>query len=249
MDPALFKNLYDMYEGRVFAFEHFTLSHDPVQNAEWFLNHIPPELSFDFDIIAKSRGGLIARVLAEKNNLVKIQRKIKVGKVVFVATPNAGTVLADQDHLSKFIDTYTNLLRFIPGKAGDIIESIIEIVKYIAVTGMKSFPGLQAMKPEGEFLQKFNCPPGSTAKYYAISSNFEPVDKKFGSWLKDNITDAIFKKDNDCIVPTVGVYSENNCPSFPIQQNYIFSHEMGINHETYFSNNTTTEKIIAWLEN
>lgn len=249
MDPGLFRRLYDIYGGRVFAFEHYTLSHDPIQNTEWLLCHIPTELQLDIDIIAKSRGGLIARSLAEKNDLVKTKRNISIGKVVFVATPNAGTVLADQEYLSKFIDTYTNLLRYIPGKAVDIIETVIEIAKYIAVTGMKSFPGLQAMNPRGEFLQKLNCPPESQSKYFAISSNFEPADKKFSSWVKDNLTDAIFKTENDCVVPTAGVYSENNCPSFPIREAFVYPPDMGINHETYFTNSATTEKIISWLEN
>jgi hypothetical protein len=249
MDPGQFRRLYDMYGGRVFAFEHYTLSHDPIQNTEWLLNHIPSELTLDIDIIAKSRGGLIARSLAEKNNLVRTKRNISIGKVVFVATPNAGTALADQEYLSKFIDTYTNLLRYIPGKAVDIIETVIEIAKYIAVTGMKSFPGLQAMNPGGEFLKKLNCPPESKSRYFAISSNFEPTDKKFSSWVKDNLTDAIFKTENDCVVPTAGVYSENNCPSFPIRQAFVYPPDMGINHETYFTNSTTAEKIISWLGN
>ena len=53
--------LHQLYEGRVFAFDHFTLSHDPRQNVDWFLEQIPEAARFDLDVVCHSRGGLVAR--------------------------------------------------------------------------------------------------------------------------------------------------------------------------------------------
>ncbi len=51
------------YGGRVFAFDHFTLSQDPVQNVGWFLAQIPAGTALDLDVVCISRGGLVTREL------------------------------------------------------------------------------------------------------------------------------------------------------------------------------------------
>ena len=62
------EKLHEIYQGRVFAFDHFTMSEDPIQNARWFVDHLPPNLHLDVDIICHSRGGLVSRILAERQS-------------------------------------------------------------------------------------------------------------------------------------------------------------------------------------
>ena len=107
--PADFvEELHRHYEGRVFAFDHYTLSEDPLQNAEWLVRALPEGARLDLDVVCHSRGGLVSRVLTERGSEIALgSRAISVGKVAFVATPNAGTALADWQHMGDLVDTYT----------------------------------------------------------------------------------------------------------------------------------------------
>lgn len=86
LSKSTVEKLHEIYQGRVFAFDHFTMSEDPIENVRWFVNHLPENVYLDFDIICHSRGGLVSRTL-------------DVGKIVFVAAPNAGTTLADSKYM------------------------------------------------------------------------------------------------------------------------------------------------------
>ena len=57
------KALQAMYEDRVIAFDHQSISRDPTENIAWLLDTIPDGLTLDFDIVCHSRGGLVARSL------------------------------------------------------------------------------------------------------------------------------------------------------------------------------------------
>jgi hypothetical protein len=54
------KALQAMYEDRVIAFDHQSISRDPAENIAWLLDTIPDGLTLDFDIVCHSRGGLVA---------------------------------------------------------------------------------------------------------------------------------------------------------------------------------------------
>ncbi|TXE07830.1 CHAT domain-containing protein [Gelidibacter salicanalis] len=126
--------IIDIYDDRILALEHYTLSLNPLQNALDFLNDCPKGCSID--IISHSRGGLIADILAkcdhrntivgfssteigilssdeneEKNlqllNLINEIARIKritINKVVRVASPASGTTI-----LSRRVDHFFNL--------------------------------------------------------------------------------------------------------------------------------------------
>jgi hypothetical protein len=64
LPEATMAELYAAYEGRVLAFDHFTLSEDPERNVRWLLDHIPDDVDLHLDVVCHSRGGLVARVLA-----------------------------------------------------------------------------------------------------------------------------------------------------------------------------------------
>jgi hypothetical protein len=57
--------LHRQYDGRVFAFDHFTISEDPQANVDWLLARLPERVRLSMDIVSHSRGGLVARLLAE----------------------------------------------------------------------------------------------------------------------------------------------------------------------------------------
>jgi CHAT domain-containing protein/pimeloyl-ACP methyl ester carboxylesterase len=60
-DRKEWKDLFSLYDGRVFAFEHRTLSESPIQNAIQLAKALPD--GAQIDLISHSRGGLVAELL------------------------------------------------------------------------------------------------------------------------------------------------------------------------------------------
>lgn len=243
------ESLHRKYEGRVFAFDHFTLSEGPKQNILKFLELMPDGLSLDLDIICHSRGGLVARQLAERQgDFLLGSREIRINRIVFVAVPNSGTVLADTQYMGDFIDSYTNLINFFPENGlTETLDGILTIVKQLAVNTVKGLDGLQSMLPAGSFLQQLNQGGFKDKQYFALSSNFEPTVAGWKSYAADHLMDKIFKSENDLVVPTAGVYDRNGSVLFPIQDRHVFGPADGVPHTGFFGNVTAQTKIIQWL--
>jgi hypothetical protein len=70
--------------------------------------------------------------------------------VVFVAGPNAGTVLADAEHLGDLVDRYTNLLAFFPDNGvTDVLEAVITVVTQLAVAAVRDWTAWGRCGPTG----------------------------------------------------------------------------------------------------
>jgi hypothetical protein len=238
------------YQGRVFAFDHPTISVTPKQNVEWFLSEIPEDIRLELDIVCHSRGGLVARVFSEKQQEVSVgSGAVAVKKVIFVAAPNAGTILTDANYMSDYLDSYTNLLNFFPDTAVmDIIQTVIAVAKQLAVGALKGLDGLESMLPKGKFLQDWlNLGPKADATYFALASNYEPIHPGLALWAQNRLFDSIFKADNDLVVPTDGVFAQNGSAAFPINERYVFAKEAGVPHSGYFANEEARNRIRDWL--
>ena len=243
--------LHHRYQGRVFAFDHYTLCEDPRQNVEWLLGRLPEDVSLDLDVVCHSRGGLVSRVLAERQADFSLgSRRLGVNKVVFVAAPNSGTVLTDTKYLGDLIDSYTNILNFFPDNGvTEVLQAIIAVVKQLAVGAVNGLPGLESMLPGGPFLKNWlNRGPRGAELYYAIASNYQPTQPGLAVWAKNRLMDRVFDHaDNDLVVPTLGVYEGNGSALFPIADHYVFKPEAGIQHAGYFPSPATQEQIRQWL--
>lgn len=250
LSPDLVRAFQRKYQGRVFALDHPTCSEDPKQNVEWFLRQLPEGTALDLDILCHSRGGLVSRVLAEKTALLPLgSRRLDARKVVFVAAPNAGTVLTDDDHMGDFVDTFTTLLNLFPDNGvTEVLEGVITVAKHLACATLVRLPGLQAMRPGGELLADLNQgePPG--ASYYAVASDFEPADPGLAAFVKDRLMDAVFSSGNDLVVPTAGVFESNGAGRFPIEERLVLSSGRGIHHSGYFADGEVRRRIADWLE-
>src|SRR6185295_18578580 len=105
-----------------------------------------PGHKFEFDILCHSRGGIVARTLAERGEALVPGLACDFRKVYFVATPNNGSVLGDPTHIVDMVDVFTNLLTAFPdGPVMYSIEVILAIVKLIAFSAERRLPGLAAM--------------------------------------------------------------------------------------------------------
>lgn len=241
--------LHGQYGGRVFAFDHFTLSEDPRQNLDWFFRNLPEGQNLDVDIVCHSRGGLVSRLLAERQSELSLgSRNLRVGKIVFAAVPNGGTILADAKYMNDFVDAYTNLLNFLPDTGVlEALEGLITIAKQLAVGALKGLDGLQSMNPSGPFLKSLNNGPAGDTRYYALAANYEPAVPGFKAFALDRLVDKIFREQNDIVVPTEGVYRENGCGWFPVQEKFVFDPAAGVGHTNFFAQKQVHEKMLSWL--
>jgi hypothetical protein len=249
LTPEFVAALHERYQGRVFAFDHFTLSHDPQENVRRLLELVPNGVSLDLDILCHSRGGLVARTLAEQGQRFPAgSRSIRVHRVVFVAVPNAGTRLTDTKYLGDLVDAYTNLLNFFPDNTvTDVLEAFLTVVKHLAVGAVKGLDGLQAMVPNGAFLQGLNVGPKDNKQYFALAADYEPTEPGFKDYVANRLMDGIHREANDLVVPTAAVYERNGSELFPIADRHIFTGADGVHHGNFFSQRLTLEKIQQWL--
>jgi hypothetical protein len=250
------RTLHQGYAGRVFAFNHFSLSHDPGQNAAWLLEQIPQDRSLDLDIVCHSRGGLVARALAEGPSSFGLDTsRLSVKRIVFAGVPNHGTLLAHPDHMVTMIDRLTTALNLFPtGAVTETLEALITAIKVIGHGVLKGLDGLASMNPEGVFLRRLNqgAPAGLT--YHAIAADYEPVDQGLAALVTGSVADAVLDRvfqtvANDLVVPEPGVYGANGSGIFPIAEASVLRipASEGVIHTTLFGYRQTADRIADWL--
>jgi pimeloyl-ACP methyl ester carboxylesterase len=254
---TVFAELHQRYGGRVFAFNHFSLSHDPRRNIEWLVAHVPAGQSLEVDIVCHSRGGLVARTLAQSPSMFGLDTSpFKVRRVIFVGVPNNGTPLTNPDHMVQMIDRYSSILNLFPtGAVTETLEAILTVIKVIGHGALKGLRGLAAMCPDSSFLNMLNAGHETGAGYYAIAADFEPVHDGLKALLTGTVTDAVmdrvFKQvPNDLVVPEPGVYGENGNAAFPIADTgrlLLAPVGAGIIHTTLFSYPPGLDRLQAWL--
>lgn len=244
--------LHERYRGRVFAYDHPTLSVDPITNASWLVDQLPTNSNLVVDIVSHSRGGLVSRILCEQPALVGLEPgRMTVRTLLMVATPNSGTAMAEPKHIGNWLDLVTNMLQFFPDNpVTDTIDVVLTVIKQLAVGAMKGLNGLMSMRPGGPFLaDTLNQPVPHDVTYRAITSNFEPgVDTPMRWVLADMGIDQIFDQDaNDLVVPTTGVYAHNGATAFPISAPVEFPSQSAVHHSAYFAHPTVTTAMNNWL--
>jgi len=258
MPPALMQEFYQRYHGRVFAFNHFSLSHDPVENVRQFnnlLQQVLPSGTLDVDIVAHSRGGLVARTLADGADAFGLDTsRISVHRAVFAGVPNSGTPLAKPEHMIEMIDRLTTGLNVVPaGGVADILEGLLIAVKIIGHGALKALAGLRAMDPDGDFLRTLNRPGRRHDGFLAIAANYEPKDSGLKSLVgraTNSVVDRVFEQaGNDLVVPERGVYEVNGCDSFPIAGDRCLRlpASAGIMHTGMFGNPEVAARLRDWL--
>lgn len=249
-------SLSQLYEGRLLAFNHPSLSVSPEQNAQAFIDLLPDEVDLKLDVVTHSRGGLVGRELIERfAQLHAAGRKLKVERAVMVAAPQRGTILTDEDHGIALIDRFTNLLTKLPDNAYTLtVEGVLMLVKLLAHGALKGLPGLRSMYPGGEYLKRLNSVPLHTTRYFAVGAQFVPslpaLRERFGKYIGEKFLDEVFGEASDGVVPTLGSYDNGAASAlFPISNDHrlIFDQSAGIHHCNYFGNERLNGELIKWL--
>lgn len=246
----------EQYEGRIFAFNHRTLTATPQENAQELLNRLPPNFHLSADVVMHSRGGLVGRELMERLSLLELGgRQVSIGKAVFVGVPHLGTKLVQEGYMVDFVDRYTNLLTRLPdGPFAYALEGVLAAVKVIYHGAVKALDGLQSMNPAGSYLEEMNRDPSSSTIYHAIGADFAPQPAGILSGILwgavDGAVDRVFQAGNDVVVPSDGCFGTGGANShlfeIPQESRLFFPPKKGVNHLNYFLQEETLDAITKW---
>lgn len=236
--PAVLEALYGAYQGRVLGFNHATMSRSVLDNARDLLAELAQAPgSYEFDIVCHSRGGLLARALALAGTAAlptPAGVQVRVGRIVFVATPNLGTPLADPQRLPGFVNRMVNVLNLLPDGALVIASgAVLTLAAALAEVGLPRLPGLVDQAPGSPLQQQLGMPPQGGADWYAMAADFEPTGGLLDA-LKDATMDQVFAHvANDLVVPTAGVGNE---AAFALPADHVlrFGPERGVHHSLFF---------------
>lgn len=248
------QQLHARYGQRVVAFNHPSLSAAPEDNVRWLLDHLPAT-PMAVDVICHSRGGLVARVLAERLTAFALDAShVQVGRVAFVGVPNQGTALADADHMVSMIDRLTTALTLFPtGPVTETLEAMLTVLKMISHGFLKGLPGIAGMQPGGAFLSKLNTSSTTATQYFGMTSNYEPTDsglRGLVSGAADGAIDQVFENaQNDLVVPTDGVWDSNGATGFPLQTAHllVLKPADGVMHTSYFPHQAVSQRLLQWM--
>ena len=272
-DAALLDWARRKYGGRVYAFNHRTLSVSPMINA-FDLWRILRDVEGDLDIVAHSRGGLVVRWLLEAWGPVRLTNV----RVVLVGSPLGGTSLAAPQQLRNTLSAIGTFASAVSQGAGmlssvatpwlavpammvQIASSVVgktaDVVSKVPILDavISMVPGLAAQARIGgnpEIVRLHDMPDRATLKYYSVTSNFEPTDPGWKFWkrlrrtnMADAAADWIFPEANDMVVDT------GSMAELGLKRKLADRHDYGTNpdvhHLNYFVQPKTTQCIQGWL--
>lgn len=209
-DSDLFARLAAVYGDRIFAFNHFSVSRTPQENAQMLVDALPPDSGDDdgfvFDVVTHSRGGLVLRNLVERPEaLGEAGQRFRLGHAVLVASPNEGTPLATPERWEKTLGWFANLLELFPDNPFTTGTAwVAEAIVWLARHASDGLPGIGSMNGRGELIAELQDPPAPPAdSYSALVANFAP-DGALWQRLLDVGIDGFFNAANDLVVPTEG---------------------------------------------
>jgi len=271
------KRILDSYgEPQILAFQHRSLTASPLENVLELAQALPDGI--ELDLISQSRGGLVADVLArfcaskegfdasERALLLEKERdrdleviaelenilgakKIKIRRMIRVASPANGTTLAS-NRLNIYLNVTFNLIGLATGQVGNPIfitfkEMIMEAVA--CKDDATVLPGLESLNPTSPFIKALNFQATTieiTSPLFVIGGSSE-LSLRFKSLIVV-IGKFFFRRKNDLVVDTEsmkwgGVREEG--------KTLVFIEQSGqIDHFKYFSSLNTLQAVAGSLE-
>ena len=246
LPKATMTALHAAYGGRVVAFEHHSVSVTPGENADFLAGLVPDGAALEVDLVTHSRGGLVGREIAGSSGA----GALTVTGLVMVASPNAGTVLADREHLSDLLDRITDLAQFVPDNGvTETIGLVLAVLKQLAVGAVGGLDGIMAMNPSEDYLENLNARPAPDAVLRAVAADYEPPrGAPLARVARDGATDLVFKAvDNDLVVPTGGCWDVEDAPGFPVDERLVLDQSRSVDHNSYFRQPEVSVKLLEWL--
>lgn len=197
----------------VLGYDHPTLTADPLENARDLLARVPDDLRLSVDIVAHSRGGLVARSLVE---LIEPSERWVPRHLITNGSPHNGTRLADPERWDRLVSLGMTAASWLAPTLGIAfwIPKVLELVLKAAAQSTFSLPGIAAMTPGNPFLQQLNASADSATaidarqrqvQYSAVSSAFSVFSvpqPSFQQAFRALAAQAFIDEANDLVVPT-----------------------------------------------
>lgn len=200
------------YDRHIYAFNHFSLSHTPAQNAQMLLKSLDQSQVYNFNVVTHSRGGLLSFHKCSQDELLGASAgRLRIGEAVLVASPNYETPLATPDRWHHLLNWMANLLEMFPENpwseaANWISDSLIWIAHRVA----REIPGIGAMDAGREtILAMQEDPEPPSGAYSALVANYRAEDGIVQRAVNVG-AHAVFATANDIVVPTEGVWRNRN---------------------------------------
>jgi hypothetical protein len=201
-----FTRVQGLYDGRIYAYNHFSVSRTPDENAAMLLRDLQPKGEYQFDAVTHSRGGLVLRSLVEhRSKHGALADRFQLRRAVLVASPNEGTPLATPTRWEETVGWFANVMELFPDNPFTTgAEFVSEALVWLASHLSGDLPGLRAMDATGELVTDLQTPPGPPADAYsALVSNVHPEGELWQRALDVGV-DAFFASANDLVVPSEG---------------------------------------------
>ena len=264
LHPQHVRSLFTKYASRVYGLEHPTLGVSPIENALALARACPKGARLH--LVTHSRGGLVAEVLARvcanpklgaedseffKGAEYKAQRQalkslfdevktrgIKVERIVRVACPARGTLLA-----SKRLDAYLSVFKWTLELASIPVAPVL--VEFLGEVAQRradpdKIPGLEAQIPDSPLIRWLHAVDEAIpGELRVVAGDIE--GDSVTSWLKTLLADAFYWNDNDLVVQTRSMYG-----GAPRAAGATFVLDQGgkVSHFNYFTNDRTAEAIV-----
>lgn len=268
---AFLARIFNHYD-EVLAFDHATLSVSPILNA-FDLARLLQKVSGPLDVIAHSRGGLVARWALEGFGCGNGKGPFTG---VLVGSPIGGTSLAAPPQLRTSLSLLSNIgtALQITGSVASAFQPLLiaplallrvatSVVSVAAKTplidaAVQMIPGLagQSRVSNNADLSRIRSVAlKSPPTYYVVQSDYETDAPgwKFWKWfnkgrLADAGADMIFKDKNDLVVDTISMTEFSSAASFPQQQTHDFATNSRVHHCNYFEQKETLDFICTSLK-
>jgi len=265
--PQLVRSLFEHYGNRVYGLEHPTLGVSPIENALALARACPT--GGRLHLLSHSRGGLVAEVLArvcarphlgardfaffkgdeyrgQRASLkalgkVVAERRLRVERVVRVACPSRGTLLA-----SKRLDAYVSILKWTLELAGiPVAPAIVDFLGAVAQrrADPERLPGLAAQIPDSPLVGWLNTADGRIPGDLRVVAGDIEGDSVM-SWVKTLLADAFYWTDNDLVVQTRSMYGGTPRTD---GATFLFDQGAKVSHFNYFHNDRTAGAIVDAL--
>ncbi|MDY0110034.1 MAG: hypothetical protein RBT60_08880 [Candidatus Krumholzibacteria bacterium] len=251
---------------QVLAFDHWTLSTSPVMNA-LDLGRLLQATPAQIDVIAHSRGGLVARWWAETFDRQTDRKR----RLVLVGAPLGGTSLASPPRLRSALDHLANVFRTVQVASGlasaalPVFTVLAGLMRVLASVGRATarvplidaavamIPGLAAQSRVGNSpeLTRLRLATGDApANYIAVKADFEPQGVGWAFWqlfvrarqrLADVGADIVFDGENDLVVDSASMTFLADNLDLPRAQVLDFGTTDRVHHLNYFRQKETLE--------
>ena len=276
LEPAAqsdWRAISDVFGGRIYAFEHRTMSASPIENAIRLVAALPTRARVS--LVTHSRGGMVGDLVClksiaadaigrvhradpqlatadevDRHNLQALAellaaKQLRIERVLRCACPARGTLLASEN-TDQFLSVLTNLVGLLPGLAG---SPVYEVVKRVTLQVAKNrwspalVPGIEAMTPPSPLVQFLNSQRDANGALGVVAGDIEG-----GHWLKRLgafLTDQFIyeNRDNDLVVNTDSMFEGALRP----RAHYVFDQGGDVTHFNYFRNERTRAAMQRWL--